>query len=329
MKGKSIFKKTSFWILVALIIVFGGFAIWKTASPQQGASIFSLPNTGIIARACNPANPFTHSSGSSPWIQVVSPNGGEIYQPGQTIVVKWNSCNVTTPNVEIGLADTTTNQFAMLAGSVPNNGSATVTLPAAGSLLSGQPLQLGTYYKVEIDGGTHPIISGSSANLFTIEFPIAASLSGQSAVGLAQTANQTHENGQFTLTFTVTALNSTMYIPAGVRNTQPAADGYVHYDLTNGYNSVGASALSAILTSPVVLSGDVTGTAYIVPAGTSRAFTLSVGLNNNSGVTGTGTGQYILHLTGINYSSASNLNPSFDYTFGLNTIETNPPLFLQ
>lgn len=33
---------------------------------------------------------------TSPWIKVLSPNGGETYTAGQKITIKWNSCNVSS-----------------------------------------------------------------------------------------------------------------------------------------------------------------------------------------------------------------------------------------
>lgn len=152
---------------------------------------------------------------------------------------------------------------------------------------------------------------------------------GQTAVGLTQTSSQSHQNGQFTLSFTVNALNSSVYLPAGTPSiAAPTNDAALHYSLTNNGTAVTGN-VSAALTSATTVSGDSAGNYFLVNAGSSRTFTLSVGLTND-GTNGTGAGNYVLHLTDVNYDAVSSALANLkEYTLNLNNIYTNPPLFLQ
>jgi len=56
---------------------------------SSGASV------SVVNSTCTPT--------STPYIKVLSPNGGEVYQAGQQIEVKWESCNTTSPTININL----------------------------------------------------------------------------------------------------------------------------------------------------------------------------------------------------------------------------------
>jgi len=91
-----------------------------------------LPATGILdnitiklfeqkKKLCTP--------NSTPWIKVVSPNGGEVYQEGQEVEVKWESCNVQ--NVYLGWVSGG-NDLGLLGGESPfpaSQGSYLWTVP--------------------------------------------------------------------------------------------------------------------------------------------------------------------------------------------------------
>jgi len=133
--------------------------------------------------ACNSNSPST--------IKVLSPNGGEVYQAGQQIVVKWKSCNVTPNSIGIilikhnpSVAYTQSEGQGDYAGfslgsySTADDGVEQITLPASSNtyLISGQ------HYFISVIGlgdATH-IGSGYSPGdysdgLFTITSPQSSS----------------------------------------------------------------------------------------------------------------------------------------------------------
>jgi hypothetical protein len=66
-------------------------------SPQTAQNIVdnSTIKKAAISLVCDSNSPST--------IRIVSPNGGEVFEAGQQIVVKWKSCNVTPESVGIFL----------------------------------------------------------------------------------------------------------------------------------------------------------------------------------------------------------------------------------
>ncbi len=146
--------------------------------PVQNASV----NTNATT-ACNSNSPTT--------IKVLSPNGGEVYQAGQQVTVKWESCNVTPNSIGIILikhnpsvaytqsegqgdyAGFTLGGFNSYTGTA-DDGSEQVTLPSA----SVTGFTSGQHYFIAVTGlgdNTH-IGSGYaprdySDNLFTINAP--------------------------------------------------------------------------------------------------------------------------------------------------------------
>ena len=117
---------------------------------------FIEPTNGIVS--CPPS------------IKVLSPNGGEIYQAGNQITVKWTSCNVpasdkldiTLKNMDQPMEQDLTNPGT----GTSNDGSETFTLNLP------QTMQLGTHFKVLVNDSYLTISSGQvgdwSDNLFTI-----------------------------------------------------------------------------------------------------------------------------------------------------------------
>jgi hypothetical protein len=109
----------------------------------------------------NPTAP-TCDSNSLPSIKVISPNGGEIYKPGQQVAVKWNSCNIIATNIGIYLKDKNLADPYKLIYPSPNDGNEVITLPT--TEYSG--MHYGKNFKIMISndasGGDY------SDNLFTI-----------------------------------------------------------------------------------------------------------------------------------------------------------------
>jgi len=106
-----------------------------------------------------------------PTITVLSPNGGEIFTPGQKINVTWQSSNIpNTENIQISLIDTISSiDFQANIITTPNDGQETFTLPTTN--WDGSSLTHGTRFKIglwTIRGEGFPVYQDLSDNLFTI-----------------------------------------------------------------------------------------------------------------------------------------------------------------
>jgi Tfp pilus assembly protein PilV len=139
---------------------------------QNTTKVSNIPSTQVSA-TINTAPQQTECNSKSPSsIKVLSPNGGEAYQAGQQISVKWQSCNV--PNY-IGVILNNTNAtnwhqgnpIVLASGSydgpTPNDGMEIFTIPS--STKTGQ-------YKIwirhEYDDFTGNAYEDSSDSSFTI-----------------------------------------------------------------------------------------------------------------------------------------------------------------
>ena len=102
------------------------------------------------------------TAGTAPWIQVTSPNGGETYQAGSSVTVTWASCNFpTTANISLQLSGVSGGSNAQFVNtSVPNSGTATITLPTGVVLLGpitngtvgGAPIGYGSFFTISLNG---------------------------------------------------------------------------------------------------------------------------------------------------------------------------------
>jgi peptidoglycan hydrolase-like protein with peptidoglycan-binding domain len=116
-------------------------------------------------------------AGGNPAIRVRKPNGGEVYQAGQQINIKWRSCHISHgDNVRVDLVvapfpPSGTNGVGL--GNTINDGQELLTLPQAG-VFNGNPMSFGNNFKVFI---WHSATGAQdlSNNLFTINHgPVAA-----------------------------------------------------------------------------------------------------------------------------------------------------------
>ena len=109
---------------------------------------------------------------TAPYIKVLSPNGGEIYQAGQQITVTWSTCNPNSNQayILVVLRSIPSDMGTKEIGWYPNTGTANITLPTTGGL--NNLLTSGKYYKISLelgDGGMGRIVpTDDSDNLFTI-----------------------------------------------------------------------------------------------------------------------------------------------------------------
>ena len=114
----------------------------STPNPVVGTETTNISDLTLIP-ACGP--------NTEPWIQVLSPNGGEVYNAGDHVTVKWESCNPIDPQVMIILKSTQTNFGAEIA-SVSDTGIATIVLPSALGPFQ-EPVISGSYYKILLQLG--------------------------------------------------------------------------------------------------------------------------------------------------------------------------------
>jgi hypothetical protein len=104
---------------------------------------------------------------TSPWIKILSPNGGETYTAGQQIEVKWKSCNMSTVDVGVSFVGYpySDNGARFFPGKWINNslGSEKITIPT--NVLTGKYI-----VNVSTPGGESPYeAEDSSDNFFTIQ----------------------------------------------------------------------------------------------------------------------------------------------------------------
>jgi len=127
-------------------------------------STFTINNNSIAV----PGGPVSRcNSTTAPWVKVLSPNGGEVYQAGQQITVKWESCNSPSNSVLIGLSSSFNSSVNDEISTTSNDGQETINIPFSGGA-GNQPLASGNYYKIGISLGGNPNLKDLSDNTFTI-----------------------------------------------------------------------------------------------------------------------------------------------------------------
>lgn len=100
-------------------------------------------------------------SSTAPWVKVISPNGGETYNVGGQITVKWTSCNVFSSSNDIVVAlhqNGDWQNVVFLSEATINDGSQIFTIPTA---TSGS-------YKIRVGSASANVQQDFSDNLFTI-----------------------------------------------------------------------------------------------------------------------------------------------------------------
>lgn len=110
-------------------------------------------NTPIVSNPCN--------NNSTPSITVLSPNGGETYTVGQQMIVKWNTCNVSSSSNDIVIAlhqNGAWQNVVYLTNATVNDGIETFTVPTAA---------LGSY-KIRVGHASGAVQQDFSDNLFTV-----------------------------------------------------------------------------------------------------------------------------------------------------------------
>ncbi|MEI6352332.1 MAG: peptidoglycan-binding protein [Candidatus Nomurabacteria bacterium] len=117
-------------------------------------------------------------STTTPSITITSPNGGEIYSPGQTISVNWKASNIpagAVASISLNLYDSNNNEITSFTDasnasfSIDNITTHSITLPSL-SMLSSAGAVFGQHFKVSMGVAlnTQKMVVDFSDSLFTI-----------------------------------------------------------------------------------------------------------------------------------------------------------------
>lgn len=101
---------------------------------------------------------------SAPWIKVISPNGGEVYQAGQVFTPEWTTCNIPSENnVWVVLLDTVDQEEVNLGYGQVADGSVNLAFPNEVDWADGLK------YKIAVRWEHNLNVNDQSDNLFTIQ----------------------------------------------------------------------------------------------------------------------------------------------------------------
>lgn len=142
-------NKNNTGIIILLLLVISALVVYLIVRPKLLAPISpdAIPSTQTAVTNDN-NNQTPPMAVCAPSVTVLSPNGGEVYQAGQKITVRWKSCNLlSSDRIAIGLLRNYNNGFGFVEGSrvygLQNDGIETFTLP------SGE--NAGNVYKISVD----------------------------------------------------------------------------------------------------------------------------------------------------------------------------------
>ncbi len=91
------FSSITLIVLIVLVVGFYYFSTIKTNTNTNQVNKNIVTNNSVNSADSNAEinKPKTGClSSTTPWIKILSPNGGEIYSVGQQITVTWTSCNI-------------------------------------------------------------------------------------------------------------------------------------------------------------------------------------------------------------------------------------------
>ncbi|MEK7201052.1 MAG: peptidoglycan-binding protein [Patescibacteria group bacterium] len=173
----------------------------------------------------------------------------------------------------------------------------------------------------DADGATVTPSAAAVGNTMTLTATgvsvVKGTVTTSTTVGLTGAGDTT----QYAIPFTVTAGDSDVFIGAAVQrlasaSTAPSASaGGVAFATTTSSTASSTYSATTNFSASDVVTGDVSGTAFKIPANTSRTFTLNVAF------TAASTGYTGVVLTGINYGASSTLGTTY-YTSNLDTFKT-------
>ncbi len=339
---KSITSKLIFGIIALVVIVGAGFLIFgKHSNANLGASVYGITKPTPASSALPVVNVGTSPtprqicirSGrfmSAPSITVTSPNGGEVYQPGQQITITWTSCNLPS-NVQIGggliwPTGFSSNPSPSAFINYTNTGSLTYTLPGTSSFNSPNTFQYGNFYKISLgatDAITHSVIATDNSNNFfsIIQTPLSISSNGTpTAVVAAAGGTSTHSVVTFTIPFTVTAnSNLPVYIPSNAGESATATALHaIEYAVDNSGTFTLNGTGTIAYTGNGALTPDTNGN-YVIPAGQTKTFNLVATYQPSV------AGSYRASLVNVNWNTNDSASVYNTYTLGLSASAYKTP----
>ncbi len=257
-------------VLVALVVLLITWK-WKDMSNQQAA----LYNTNAIQSACMIQ---IGSNGlpipGTPSVRVISPNGGETYYSGQTIVVKWSKCSIPSGTVGSlvltrlnGTGPVTYGPYAITTA----QSTYSIQIPTLPGVYNGTN-GIQSMYRATV---TYGAVTDNSDNIFTIEkTPIGVMFDFGPNTG-AWAANG-QSQASLWVQFPLRAVGADMYLDKDVLlNTAASVLGGQHvtmkeYITVPGSGVVGAqTSFDAQVTTPPTLAV-VTPNITLLPGGTYK-----------------------------------------------------------
>ena len=133
-------KYIGFLIVLSVLVGFSQIQASNTAS-------------GVVNDDC--------TSGTAPWIKVISPAGGETFITGQQIVIKWTSCNVQ--NVYLSLAQGAHDKGNLVDNMPATPGSYQWTIPFSDPSLPNNNYHVGVF-SVNLTPGVQGISGAFNIN---------------------------------------------------------------------------------------------------------------------------------------------------------------------
>lgn len=219
-----------------------------------GVDTRSLINgTANIQILCTPT--------TAPWIRVTSPNGGEIYQMGQSFTPTWSTCNIpSTNNVAIVLQDVVGQSATTLGSGQATDGSVLLSLPNQAVWAQGlkYKILIRTYSQT-----TGMPIEDTSNNLFTIS-PQQTACVINSFVANPTTVSS---GGSSMLSWTTTGCSN-----QGMLSWTSGGSGGGGVVNSNGSQTTGPLTATTVYT---ITFGNVTSTVTVVVGGTTTSCVIS------------------------------------------------------
>jgi peptidoglycan hydrolase-like protein with peptidoglycan-binding domain len=275
-----------------------------------------------------------------PHVQVLSPNGNEVYSSNQQIPVTWKSCNVTSDKMVHLSIKTYQNGTQVNIGSLYSAQTGTPNVPNTGSALSrvfsdigGIQYNPGKNYKVMLSltnsngSTTNSFVTDDSDNLFTInasqpKVQVGTSTTNPPASSITVSQTQTTNNVRL-LVFTVKAIDGDVTlkkIPVQVNSTGSNIQNIVsQLKLVDGSGNVLQTAdtvgnyisSGSISTSTGCLGKDC-GFFFnnlgniVIPNGTTKEFSIIADIRPITAATGDLTRTLKVSLTNNDVISSSN-----------------------
>jgi len=138
MKLNKGFAPVAIVFIIIAVIALGGVAYFagkSSNSVPQNVVPDNYQSSGNQNNAVTPPVQNTEADclpTTSPWIKVLSPNGGETYTVGQQITVKWTSCNIPASSYDIFVALHQNGEWknvSYLSNGTINDGNEVFTIP--------------------------------------------------------------------------------------------------------------------------------------------------------------------------------------------------------